>query len=158
KSLLWVDQNGLTNRAESVMEEITRADDYGLRETDYELPKADGFSPDDNTTVNWLADAEVKISFAVVRYADEARGGRIVPSRLTANLSPTLALPDPLEVLDSMAVEADPALYLRGFQPSYPQFELLRQKLLEIRRASSTSTPTIIIPDGPVLKQGVEHE
>jgi L,D-transpeptidase YcbB len=158
KALLWVDQNGLTDRAESVMEEIARADDYGLRATDYELPKADGFSPDDNATVNWLADAEVKISFAVVRYAEDARGGRIVPSRLTANLSPTLALPDPLEVLDSMAVEADPALYLRGFQPSHPQFGLLRQKLLEIRRASSTSTPTIIIPEGPVLKKGVEHE
>jgi hypothetical protein len=64
KPLLWVDDNGLTDRAESVMEEIARADDYGLYAADYELPKADGFSPDDSTAVNWLADAEVKISFA----------------------------------------------------------------------------------------------
>jgi murein L,D-transpeptidase YcbB/YkuD len=110
------------------MEEIARADDYGLRASEYELPKAEGFSPDD--AVNWLADAEVKISIAVLRYAYDARGGRILPSRLTKNLSLTLTLPDALEVLDSMAVNADPALYLRSFQPSHPQFELLRQKLL----------------------------
>jgi L,D-transpeptidase YcbB len=156
KALLWVDHHGLTDRAQSAIEEIAKADDYGLRASEYELPKADGFSPDD--AVNWLADAEVKISIAVLRYAYDARGGRILPSRLTKNLSPTLTLPDALEVLDSMAANADPALYLRSFQPSHPQFELLRQKLLEIRREISTSTPTIIIPEGPVLKKGVEHE
>jgi murein L,D-transpeptidase YcbB/YkuD len=57
-----------------------------------------------------------------------------------------------------MAVRADPALYLRSFQPSHPQFELLRQKLLEVRREISASTPTTIIPEGPVLKNGVQHE
>src|SRR4029450_8942578 len=145
-----------SDRAKSAMEEIARADDYGLRASEYELPKAEGFSPDD--AVNWLADAEVKISIAVLRYAYDARGGRILPSRLTKNLSPTLTLPDALEVLDLMAANADPALYLRTFQPSHPQFELLRQKLLEIRREISTSTPTIVIPEGPGLKKGMEHE
>ena len=57
------------------MEEIARADEYGLHAADYELPKPGGFSPDDNTSVDWLADAEVKISLAVLRYAQDARGG-----------------------------------------------------------------------------------
>src|SRR4029453_16210129 len=63
----------LSDRAKSAMEEIARADDYGLRASEYELPKAEGFSPDD--AVNWLADAEVKISIAVLRYAYDPRGG-----------------------------------------------------------------------------------
>jgi murein L,D-transpeptidase YcbB/YkuD len=100
----------------------------------------------------------VKISFAVLRYAHDARGGRIKPSRLTKNLSSALSLPEPLEVLDTIAVERDPALYLRGFQPSHPQFELLRQKLLEIKGKANPSNPSIIIPDGAVLKKGIEHE
>ena len=83
--LLWVDDNGLTDRAELVMAEIASADDYGLHAADYELPKPDGFNADDHTAVNWLADTEVKINFAVLRYARDARGGRIVPSRLTKN-------------------------------------------------------------------------
>jgi murein L,D-transpeptidase YcbB/YkuD len=157
KPLLWVDDTGLTDGAESVMEEIARADEYGLHAADYELPKPSGFSPDDDTSVDWLADAEVKISLAVLRYAQDARGGRIKPARLTKNLDPTLALPDPLEVLDTMASRADPVVYMRSFHPSQPQFEALRQKLLEIRREAETPNSSIFIPEGPVLKKGVEH-
>jgi L,D-transpeptidase YcbB len=157
KPLLWVDDNGLTDGAKSVMEEIARADEYGLHAADYELPEPGGFSPHDDASVDWLADAEVKISLAVLRYAQDARGGRIKPARLSKNLDPTLALPDPLEILDTMASREDPAVYLRSFHPSQPQFEALRQKLLEIRREAETPKPSIIIPEGPVLKKGVEH-
>jgi L,D-transpeptidase YcbB len=158
KPLLWVDENGVTDRAKSVLEEVARADDYGLRAVDYELPNPDAFDPDDRTAIDWLADAEVKISFAVLRYAHDARGGRIKPSRLTKNLSPTLSLPEPLEVLETIAVERDPALYLRNFQPSHPQFELLRRKLLEVRGEADPSKHSVIIPDGAVLKKGIDHE
>jgi murein L,D-transpeptidase YcbB/YkuD len=158
KPLLWVDENGVTDRAKSVLNEIARADDYGLRAIDYELPNPDTFDPDGRTAIDWLADAEVEISFAVLRYAHDARGGRLKPSRLSKNLSPALSLPEPLDVLDTIAVERDPALYLRSFQPSNPQFELLRQKLREIRGEGDPSKPSIIIPDGAVLKKGIEHE
>jgi murein L,D-transpeptidase YcbB/YkuD len=158
KPLLWVDANGVTDRAKSVLAEIARADDYGLRAIDYELPNPDGFDPNNRTAIDWLADAEVKISFAVLRYAHDARDGRIKPSRLTTNLSSTLSSPEPLEVLDTIAVEREPALYLRGFQPSHPQFEHLRQKLREIRGEADPSKQSIIIPDGAVLKKGIEHE
>jgi murein L,D-transpeptidase YcbB/YkuD len=158
KPLLWVDENGLTDRAKSVLEEIARADEYGLRAIDYELPNPDGFDPNNHTAIDWLADAEVKISFAVFRYARDARGGRSKPASLSKNLSPALSLPEPLEVLDTIAVESDPALYLRGFQPSHPQFELLRQKLREIKGEAHPSKPSIVIPDGAVLKKGIVHE
>jgi murein L,D-transpeptidase YcbB/YkuD len=156
RALLWASQNGLTDRAQSAINEIAKADHYGLRASDYELPNSDGFGSDD--AVNWLADAEVKLTIAVLRYADDARGGRLLPSRLNKNLTPTLTLPDPLDVLNSIAANADPGHYLRSLQPSHPQFELLRRKLLEIRREISASTPTIIIPEGSVLKKGVQHE
>ena len=155
--LLWVDENGLTNRATAVMQEIAKADDYGLRTIDYELPEPDGFDMGDSGAVDWLADAEIKIDFAFLRYAHDAGGGRVNPSRLTKNLS-RAPLTDPSEVLNSIALRPDPAAYLRSFQPSHPQFELLRQKLLELKAQASTSQPSIIIPDGPVLKKGVEHD
>ena len=43
RPLLWVDENGVTDRAKSVIKEIAKADEYGLRTTDYELPEPDGF-------------------------------------------------------------------------------------------------------------------
>ena len=42
-ALLWVDENGLTERGKAVMAEIAKADEYGLRTADYALPKLDGF-------------------------------------------------------------------------------------------------------------------
>ena len=96
--LLWVDEHGLNDRAKSVIEEIGKADEYGLRPSDYVLPKVG--SSDESTDPKWLADAEIKISFAVLDYARDARGGRIDPERLSPNLDPTLALPDPMEVIE----------------------------------------------------------
>ncbi len=58
-----------------------------------------------------------------------------------------------------IAIRSDPAAYLRSFQPDQPQFEALRQKLIELRGGKvETAEPSVTIPDGPVLKLGVEHE
>jgi murein L,D-transpeptidase YcbB/YkuD len=140
--LLWVDENGLTGRAKSVIAEIAKANEYGLRAGDYNLPKP--FNPHDASATSSLADAEIKLSFAVLGYARGARGGRIDPSRLTDNLDPALALPDPLEVLESIAIRSDPAAYLRSFQPDQPQFEALRHVLTELRGRSGSNNKTDI--------------
>jgi murein L,D-transpeptidase YcbB/YkuD len=159
--LLWVDENGLNERAKLAMAEIAKADDYGLRASDYALPKAEEFKAADAKAADWLADAEVKIGYAVLDYAADARGGRLDPQRLSENLDPSLALPDPSEVIGSIAFRSDPGAYLRSFQPDQPQFEALRQKLLEARGGKTTETvkpDVVVIPDGPVLKPGVENE
>ena len=157
--LLWVDESGITERGRAVMEEIAKADDFGLRSADYELPKPAVFNANDRATTDWLADAEIKISFAVLRYARDARGGRLEPQRLSPNLDPNLALPDPFELISSIAFRSDPAAYLRSFQPDQPQFEALRQKLIELRGGMfGDEKPLVNIPDGPPLKLGVEHE
>src|SRR5262245_39600379 len=156
---LFVDENGLTERGKAVIAEIEKADDYGLRARDYALPALNTLDAAGSNATQWLADAEIKISYAVLDYARDARGGRIEPERISPNLDPTLTLPNPAEVIDSIAIRTDPAAYLRSFQPDHPQFEALRQKLLELRgRKSETPKPAIEIPDGPVLKLGVEHE
>ena len=54
--LLWVDANGLTERGKAVMAEIGKADDYGLRASDYKLPDPAGFNAQDAGAAEWLAD------------------------------------------------------------------------------------------------------
>jgi murein L,D-transpeptidase YcbB/YkuD len=160
QALLWVNDDGLTPRAKMVMVEIGKADDYGLRAADYALPDGSGPSDSDANATNWLASAELKISAAVLNYAKDARGGRINPLQVSKNLDPSLALPDPVEVIESIAIRSDPATYLRSFQPDQPQFEALRQKLIELRggKVEETTKDVLIIPDGPLLKFGIEHE
>jgi murein L,D-transpeptidase YcbB/YkuD len=160
--LLWVDENGFTDRGKAVMEEIAKADDYGLRASDYRLPNAESLSAGGAARTKALANAEIKISFAVLRYARDARGGRIRPQSLSPNLDPTLALPDPFEVIATIGFRSEPAVYLRSFQPDQPQFEALRKKLIELRGGSSPSRsdePQVVkIPQGPTLRKGMEHE
>jgi murein L,D-transpeptidase YcbB/YkuD len=157
KKLLWVDENGLTDRGKAVVAEIKKADDYGLRASDYKLPDMASFDASD--AVDRLAAAEIEISHAVLDYSYDARGGRIDPQRISKNLDPTRALPDPLEVIESISFRSDPAAYLRSFQPNQPQFELLRKKLIELRggnQEAKEEKPEIQMPDGPLLKPGVE--
>ncbi|HSA67882.1 MAG TPA: L,D-transpeptidase family protein [Methyloceanibacter sp.] len=151
--LLWVDDHGLNDRAKAVMEDIGKADEYGLRPADYPLPKVSDESPD----AKWLADAEIKISFAVLGYARDARGGRIDPQRISPNLDPDPILPDPMEVIESISFRSDPASYLRSFQPDQPQFEALRQALIEAR-GGNPDKDVVRIPDGPTLELGIDHE
>ena len=150
--LLWVDENGLNDRAKSVIEEIGKADEYGLRPSDYALPKQT-----DSVDAKSLADAEIKISFAVLGYARDARGGRITPQRVSPNLDPELVLPNPMEVIESISFRSDPAAYLRSFQPDQPQFEALRKALIAARGGSPDSD-VLHIPEGPTLKLGVDDE
>ena len=66
--------------------------------------------------VSALADAEIKISAAVVKYAKDARGGRINPQSLSKNPDPSLFLPKPAEVISLIAIRSDPAGYLRSLR------------------------------------------
>ena len=152
--LLWVDQADLTERGKAVAAEIAKADDYGLRAADYPLPNVE----EATTDPKWLSDAEVKISLAVLAYARDARGGRLKPQRISGNLDPTIVLPKPLEVIESIAFRSDPAGYLRSFHPDQPQFEALRQALMEARGGKADEQVAVQIPDGPALKLGVKNE
>jgi L,D-transpeptidase YcbB len=155
-ALLWVDEKGLTNRGKSMVAEVRKADDYGLRASDYDLPNVASLGAQGTNVIEALADAEIKISYALLDYTHDARGGRIEPAQLSPNLDPTLALPDPLEVIESIAYRADPAAYLRSFQPAHPRFEMLRDKLIELRGGGDNAErPEVTIPDGPLLKFGV---
>ena len=161
RRLIWVDENGLTARGKAVMAEIRKADDYGLRASDYKLPSLSGFDPGSPDAVEELADAELKIGAAVIEYAKDARGGRINPQSLSKNLDPQLYPPNPAEVIGFIAIRSDPAAYLRSFQPTHPQFEALRKQLIAARGGASEtpsdSTEDIVIPAGPSLKMGIER-
>jgi murein L,D-transpeptidase YcbB/YkuD len=161
QKLLWVDENGVTARGKSVLDEIRQADDYGLRASDYELPHVASFDASAANAPEWLADAEIKISFAVLDYAYDARGGRLDPQRISRNLDPQLALPNPTQVIESIAIRSEPAAYLRSFQPDQPQFEALRQRLIELRGGKTSPTPeakvAVKLPEGPALKYGIRH-
>ena len=156
-SLIWVSSSGFMARAQHAMAEIAKADDWGLSPSAFELPKlAAG-----GGALSALADAEIKLSLAALKYARHARGGRLEPSQVSRNFDQKANLLEPRVVLDAMAATETPGDYLRGLHPKHEQFERLRQALLKARsgggRPEEKAETIVRLPDGPILKLGMEH-
>jgi L,D-transpeptidase YcbB len=149
---LWVTAAGLTAKASAASAEIAKADDWGLVARDFVLPALAGESP---PSPQALAELEVTLSVAVLKYARYARGGRILDpaTQLSSYLDRKPQLLDPKDVLEKFAAAGEADAYLRGLHPKHPQFEKLRQKLIEMRTAAAAA-PVIHIPDGGHITPG----
>ena len=131
---LWVGAGGLTPKGGAVIAELMKAGDWGLDPGDFALPHiADAAMA--NLSPAEVADAEVAISLAVLKYARFARGGRIIDPTilLTSQFDRKPQLLDPEVVFAAIAAADAPDAYLRGVHPKQPQFEKLRQAYLANR-------------------------
>ena len=154
---IWVTADGFTARARHAMAEIAKADDWGLEARAFDLPQ---LAPGE-TSLAALADAEVKLSLAVLKYARYARGGRFDPAQLSRNFDQKPTLREPKAVMEAVAATETPGNYLRDLHPKHVQFERLRQALLKARgtasRPEEKAEAIVRVPDGPTLKLGTKH-
>jgi len=151
-ALLWIDGKGFSGSARQVMAELANADAYGLDPHDFVIPKIGESAP----TPNQLAEAELALGQAVLKYARHAKGGRAQAGKLGSQLTDPIPLPAPASILDGLENNSDRAEYLRKLHPQHPEFEALRQKLTELRKSSGDSEQARL-PDGPVLRKGIAH-
>ncbi|MEM7620176.1 MAG: L,D-transpeptidase family protein [Pseudomonadota bacterium] len=152
---IWVDENGLTKKAKRLITEIKKAGRFGLSTDDYDLP-ADNIEAKTGLPADWLALAELKLSYAGLAYARDAKGGRMNPSKLSKYIDIKLNLLDPLEVITELSKTDQPDLYLANLHPKHEQFRLL-MAILEDQRLAKKDRP-IEIPAGPTLRLGDKHE
>jgi L,D-transpeptidase YcbB len=128
---LWLANGVVTPRAEQAILEINQADSWGLKASAFDLPKLGAPATD----VEALAEAEIKLSFAVLKYARAARGGRLDPAAVSRKFDQRPPVYDPGSLLLAVAEHADIATYLRQLHPRHEQFSRLRQALLAARAA-----------------------
>ncbi len=135
--LLWVTESGLSERGKSVVSEIRKADDWGLRARDFALPQLPAGAVSPEAT----AAAEIAVTFAVLKYARQARGGRFGD---LSSISKLLDYKPPVrparDVLTDIAASYAPDTYLRSLHPQHEQFEALRRLLLKLRGSDATAT------------------
>ena len=128
--LLWLAESGISERGNAVIAEIRKADDWGLRARDFALPQL----PAGANSPEAAAAAEVEVTFAVLKYARFARGGRFSdPSSISKLLDYTPPVHAPKDVLADIAASDAPDAYLRSLHPRHAQFEALRRLLLKLR-------------------------
>ena len=151
---VWVSASGLNAKAAAVIAEFGKANDWGLEAADFPVPAIAtpaGGAPSPDV----IADAELTLSLAALKYARYARGGRIIDpaTQLSSYLDRKPQLLEPKSVIEQIAAAGEADAYLRGLHPQHPQFEKLRQKMLAMRTAAA-ATAVESLPNGPQLVPG----
>ncbi len=137
---LWTTSVGFSARAQAVITEIEKADNWGLPSDAFDLPPL----ADLPANVEAQASDEVKLDIAILKYARYARGGRVSPARVSPLFDQKPELRDPETVLKEIGAASAPDSYLRGLHPKHVQFERLRQALLKERAKGKKSNPAEI--------------
>jgi murein L,D-transpeptidase YcbB/YkuD len=126
---IWMTDMGFSSEAEAAIDEVLKADDWGLSSAAFDVPSA-GDLPD---SIDEQALGEIKLDLAILKYARHARGGRTDPAKLSKLYGMTPSLRDPKTVLVEIADASHPDLYLQGLHPKHEQFLKLHQALLKAR-------------------------
>jgi murein L,D-transpeptidase YcbB/YkuD len=150
---LWHEGDALNAAGQALRAVLARAAEDGLRPADYAQPRLLLPRPGD------LAAADVRLTLAAVRYARDARGGRIDPRRLSALITPKLELPTAGDVLSRLgAAGAEPGTVLASFQPPHAGYRALRARLAALRAEQPARPPEVRIPAGPAVRIGMRDD
>jgi murein L,D-transpeptidase YcbB/YkuD len=155
---VWLDGHDLNPNGRAALARLGRADEDALNLAAFALPKD---LPADATPER-LAEVETTLSAAVVAYAMQASGSRIVPTRISSLITARPTVADPGAALAAVAAAADPDAALEGYNPPQKGYRDLRDQLSRTRAAApppppepSAAATTARIPDGPSLGLGM---
>ncbi len=155
---LWLGNSELAEKSEKITKAFARADQWGLRSKDYSLPA----TISSNASKEARIKKEIMMSLAVLKYARDARGGRVYqPSKqLSSYIDLKPQIEPQAEVLEAVLAAGDPGAYLESLHPKHPQFEKLRQALLAMRggvKDDDDDRPVLIPARGPMLRLDIVH-
>jgi len=140
---LWLDKGVQNARAQAVIARLKGADADGLDVNDYKTPTFAGLSADA------LAEAEFKLTHAVLTYARHVQSGRFPYTRVSNNIELPQEPPDLANILAKIANAANAGTALDDFSPPHEGYKKLKAMLAQMRgKAADTKE----IADGQLLK------
>ncbi len=135
---LWYENGALNKTALALLERLSHAGEEGLDADDYAAAATAPASKDAKD----VAEAEWRLSAAVIAYARDARGARVVPGRISSLITPKLALPDAEKVLDTLSQAQDASSALQAFNPRDDGYLNLRTALAGLRAKMGVRSPS----------------
>ena len=148
---LWITDGKPNARAEAAIAYLQHVDADGLDPADYPIPNFAAL-----TDASGLAEAEIRLSTSVIRYAHHAQVGRVHWTRVSADSLYEQKAPDPADVLAAMVGATDVGETLAAYEPHDPAYLALKAKLAELRAGKeSTKAP---IANGPAPKIGAQDD
>ena len=148
----WITDGKVNARATAAIAYLRHVDADGLDPADYPAPNFAALSaPGD------LADAEIKLTAAVVTYAHHASVGRVHWSRVSNDIEYSTPAAEPGDVLAAIAGAGDVTATLDSYEPQTSGYRALKAKLAEMRTGKFDRSKAPIA-SGPVLKVGMADE
>src|SRR5262252_2061089 len=129
---LWLDKGVENARATSAIARLKHADADGLEVSDYKTPSFAGLGSDA------LAEAELKLTQAVLTYARHVQAGRFPYTRVSRNIELPQAVPETADVLGTIAAASDAGKALDTFSPQHQEYQKLKAMLAELRANSGS--------------------
>ncbi|MEP3276778.1 MAG: L,D-transpeptidase family protein [Stappiaceae bacterium] len=150
----WIEGGTFNLRARAIIDKISRAEEEGLDPEDYSLPdgsfgEAIGMSP------IAIAEAEMRLSVAVLRYVIHLQTGRVDPRKISRLITSKPQKPDTIAALNSLALTANPVAVLESFSPPHPGYLKLKMLLAKLRLSNLPVEPMEPIASGKSLKLGM---
>jgi L,D-transpeptidase YcbB len=152
----WVSpEEGITASGRAVLAKLAAASEEGLDPRDYLPVGLSGFTDDGQSLKSdhaALGRADVAITAAAVRYANELHSGRVLPKRLSGYYDIDPPTPDLTLLIEDAAKAVDPVSVLAAAAPVHPQYQVFKAELARLRElVKSEPAP---IADGPRVKLG----
>lgn len=149
---LFFDGRDLASTGKQVLSAFGKAAEDGLDPKSYAVEP-----PPVGAEATVLATAELAFAEAALRYARQASGGRIAPSRVSALTTPKIELPDPALVLTTLATASDAGTALISYNPPHEGYKRLKAKLAAMRvNPEPPPPPQVVVPAGATLKPGMK--
>ena len=156
---MWLDGRAVNSRGQAALVRLQRADEDALDLSGFALPKD---LPAD-ATPDQLAAAETELSAAVVAYAMQASGARIIPSHVSSLIGAKPAVADPGAALAAVAAARGPRRRARRLQPAAnglpraarPTVAPARRRARRAAAGGRDAATTALIPTGPSLGLGM---
>jgi murein L,D-transpeptidase YcbB/YkuD len=142
---VWIDDGHENKRAKAATAYLGGVDADGLDPADYIVPS---FAGDEAA----LAEAELKMTAAVLLYSRHASTGRIHYSRVSPDILYNLVTPEPAEVLGKVVEAKNVGQALDSFEPPHAAYKALKAKLAEARGGRASGR----ISSGQTLKVGMD--
>jgi murein L,D-transpeptidase YcbB/YkuD len=140
---VWFDKGVENARAKTAIARLKAADAEGLDPRDYKIPDLTAANPDA------IAEAELKLTAAVLTYARHLQAGRFSYAAISKNIEMPQQPPETAAVLAKI-VGSDAGKALDTFSPPHQGYKKLKALLAELRHKAGGGT--VQIPDGPTLK------
>jgi murein L,D-transpeptidase YcbB/YkuD len=157
---IWVDENGPNKRADEILDVLADADAFGLSHIDYAIrapiavqPQA----PSSSARMKALIRFEMTLSARALRYARDARLGRLDPNKLSGYHDFKRKPLDEKLVLEILASSAEPATYLQSLHPQNELFNALRDELKKLRTEAEQEKEEIVIAPDILVRPGASH-